>query len=131
MTPFDELADPGVVERVIRDLYAAMFDDPMVGFLFVGSDKERIVTEQTKLVRRVLGDDSVVYDGESMPDAHRRVPILPGHFDRRHQLLLTALAAHPLPERARARWIAMDLALRDAILKAGRVRIDELRRVSP
>lgn len=130
MTPFDELADPSVVERVIRDLYDVMFDDAMVGFFFVGKDKDRIVTEQVKLVRRVLGDDSVVYDGESMPDAHARVPILPGHFDRRHQLLREALERHPVPDRVRARWLAVDVALRDVILKAGRVRIDELRRLS-
>lgn len=116
-----------VIERVLNDLYRRLFADPIVGFLFEGHDLDHIVRMQSAFTARMLGDESAVYTGKSMPEAHDRHPILPGHFDRRHHLLAQVLEAHGVPEGPRAAWLALDQALRPAILKAGQVRIEELR----
>jgi hemoglobin len=126
-SPYEEAGGEEAILRVLDDLYTQLFDDALVGFLFAGHDKARIVREQAVFVRRMLGDRTAVYRGKSIPDAHAELPILPGHFDRRHWLLREVLVAHGIPERAREAWLSLDLALRDVILKVGQVRIEELR----
>lgn len=114
------------VRKILEDLYARLFEDPMVGFLFAGHDQEHIVRVQTQFTRRLLGDSSAPYEGKSIPDAHASLPILPGHFDRRHKLLADVLSAHDVPEEARQAWLRLDQGLRTAVLKVGRSRIDTL-----
>lgn len=120
-----QVGGPATVRAILDDLYARLFDDPMVGFLFAGHDRARIVEMQLAFTRRMLGDD-VSYDGRSIPDAHEALPILPGHFDRRHHLLREVLVAHRVPDEAREAWLMLDQGLRTAVLKVGRRRIDDL-----
>ncbi len=111
---------------VLDDLYTRLFDDPMVGFLFAGHDREHIVAMQMMFTRRLLGDTQAPYTGKSIPDAHATLPILPGHFDRRHRVLAEVLEAHRVPDDVRAVWLRLDQALRPSVLRAGRERISEL-----
>lgn len=127
LTPYEEMGGEPAVLAVLDELYTLLFDDVMVGFLFAGHDRERIVREQAVFTRRFLGDDTAVYTGKSIPDAHAALPILPPHFDRRHLLLREVLERHGVPERVREHWLRVDLGLRDAVLKVGRARIEELR----
>lgn len=123
MTPLLSAAE---IEAALDDLYTQMFDDPMVGFFFVGKDKGKIVREQVPLVRRMLGEASVAYEGKPIPEAHASLPILPGHFDRRHLLLREVLERRGVAVDARERWLEIDRGFRDAVLKLGAHRIDEL-----
>ncbi|MFO0659421.1 MAG: group 1 truncated hemoglobin [Polyangiaceae bacterium] len=125
--PHELLGGQEGISSLLYDLYRRLFSDPLVGFLFEGQDLDRIVSMQTKFTARMLGDNTVVYPGKSMPEAHDQHPILPGHFDRRHRLLQMVLDEHRVPEEAKVAWLALDQALRPAILKAGQVRIEELR----
>ena len=129
MSSFDEIGEAGIL-AVLTDLYTQLFDDPMVGFLFQGHDKSRLVALQAVFTRRFLGDPSAVYAGKSVPDAHAALPILPGHFDRRHHLLAQTLAAHDVPARVREHWLSVDSGLRSSVLKVGRTRVEELSRTS-
>lgn len=117
--------EPGI-RAILEDLYRRLFADPMVGFLFAGHDRERIVAVQTQFTRRLLGDTSAGYTGKSIPDAHAALPILPGHFDRRHKLLADVLREHGVPEEAREAWLRLDRGLRTAVLKVGRSRVAAL-----
>ena len=126
-SPCEEMGGEAGIVAVLDDLYTQLFDDVIVGFLFAGHDKAHIVREQAIFTRRMLGDRSAVYVGKSIPDAHAALPILAGHFDRRHELLRQTLERHAVPPRARDAWLRLDAALRDVILKVGKVRIDELR----
>jgi hemoglobin len=114
------------IEAILRDLYERLFSDLMVGFLFEGHDRERIIRVQTGFTRRLLGETSAPYEGKSIPDAHAALPILPGHFDRRHHLLRQVLEAHAVDPEVREAWLRLDQALRPAVLRAGEGRIDEL-----
>lgn len=126
VSPYDELGGEPALFAILDDLYVQLFADPMVGFLFAGKDRARIVAEQMVFTRRLLGDRSAVYTGKPVPEAHAALPILPGHFDRRHRLLAETLDRHGAPERPRRVWLAIDAALRPVILRAGQLRIDEL-----
>jgi truncated hemoglobin YjbI len=90
----------------------------MVGFLFAGKDKEQLIEHQLWFTARFLGGPSR-YTGRSLPDAHAALPLLPGHFDRRHHLLAQALAEHRVPEPVAREWLRVDQSLRTAVLKSG------------
>ncbi|MCS6900269.1 MAG: group 1 truncated hemoglobin [Myxococcales bacterium] len=126
-TLFDQVGGEEKLRRILEDLYQRLFDDPMVGFLFAGHDRERIVAMQLAFTRRMLGDTSACYTGKSIPEAHASLPILPGHFDRRHKLLADVLQEHGVPEEVQQAWLQLDQGFRTSLLKTGQRRIDELK----
>ncbi len=124
-----------VVERVggldamrviLRDFYDRLFVDPMIGFFFAGRDKALLVERQLQFTAAALGGD-IVYEGKPIPEAHAALPILPGHFDRRHKLLGDVLDAHGVDAEAREAWLAFDRSFRRAVLKLGAEVRDEHR----
>ena len=102
------------LRAVITDFYDRVFADVMIGFMFVGKDKARLIEKEWEFAARMLGAD-VRYTGKSMPDAHARVPITGGHFDRRTQILRDTLAAHHVPAEVQAAWLGHVEALRAQI----------------
>lgn len=127
-TFFERAGGEAAIRELVSKLYEKLFDDLMVGFLFQGHDRARIIEQQTIFTSRMLGAD-VVYTGKPLPEAHAQSPILPAHFDRRHLLLRQVLEASTLDPSVKDAWLRLDLALRPVILKQGRVRIDELRQL--
>lgn len=118
MTFYEQAGGEAVLRAVLQDLYDQLFDDLMVGFLFAGKDKAHIVEQQVRLTSRFLGGPHV-YDGPAMPDAHRTLPLLPGHFDRRHHLLRLTLARHQVPAPVVEEWLKVDEAFRTSVLRSG------------
>ena len=106
------------VRTCLRALYTRMKADRMVGFFFEGRDLDAIVEGQVALVVAMLGGPAR-YTGTPLPEAHRSLPLLPGHFDRRHTLLREVLAAEGVDEKVSAAWLEADAAWRRAILAAG------------
>lgn len=122
----EQIGGEPAIRRILEDLYTRLFDDLMVGFLFAGHDKAHIVEMQTVFTRRMLGDLSADYRGKSVPEAHAALPILPGHFDRRHRVLAEVLAAHAVPDEVQRVWLRLDQGLRTAVVRVGQARINEL-----
>ena len=118
MTLYDDMGGEPALRAVLRSLYDRLFDDVMVGFLFAERDKEHLIEQQLWFTARFLGGPSR-YEGKSIPDAHAALPLLPGHFDRRHRLLEQTLRAHAIPESVREAWLAIDEGLRSSVLAAG------------
>ena len=83
---FDRIGGPAL-RRVLEDFYDRVFADTMIGFLFAGKNKQRLVQKEWEMAARMLGADEVAYTGRSIPEAHARSPILGGHFERRLQIL--------------------------------------------
>jgi len=106
------------VRAVIRALYDRLFDDPIVGFLFQGKDKEHIVAQQVVFTCRFLGGPHR-YEGKPLPEAHAALPLLPGHFDRRHHLLAQVLDEQRVPDEVKRVWLRIDESLRGSVLAAG------------
>jgi hemoglobin len=99
------------LRAVIRDFYDRVFADAMIGHLFEGRNKERLIQKEWQLVAGLLGAE-VRYTGRSMPEAHAKVPIFGGHFDRRMQILAETLADHGVDSQVAARWLEHGWALR-------------------
>lgn len=111
MTLFDQIGGERLRE-VLTDFYRRVFDDVMIGFLFAGHDRARLIEREWEMTARMLGAATVPYRGRPLREAHARVPILGGHFDRRLQLLRDAMAAHDVPAAVRDAIVAHSVALR-------------------
>jgi hemoglobin len=118
MTPYELIGGEGPVRAVLEALYDRLFADPIVGFLFEGRDKAHIVDEQVALSCSFLGGPQR-YAGRPLPEVHAALPLLPGHFDRRHWVLKQVLEERAVPGEARDAWLAADAALRTSILRSG------------
>ena len=119
MSLWDDAGGEEGVRRVLRDLYDAMFEDAMVGFLFAGKDKQKLVEHQVWFTARFLGGPQDRYTGRPLPETHASLPLLPGHFDRRHHLLKQMLEKHRMPEHVKNEWLRIDENLRTSVLKSG------------
>jgi hemoglobin len=117
-TPYESIGGEPAVRAILSSLYDELFEDPMVGFLFRGRDKARIVAQQVALTCSFLGGPQR-YEGVPLPEAHASLPLLAGHFDRRRHLLEQVLDRRAVPADARAEWLRVDDALRASILAAG------------
>jgi hemoglobin len=114
------------VRAVLQTLYDRLFDDPIVGFLFEGKDKQHIVEQQVAFTCGFLGGPQK-YAGKPLPEAHAALPLRPGHFDRRHRLLEQILAERQVPDEVRRAWLNIDEGLRSSVLAAGQDARDKTR----
>ena len=105
---------PTALRVVITDFYRRLFDDLMIGFLFEGKDRLRLIERELEFTSRFLGGD-VVYQGRTMREAHSKSPIFGGHFERRLQILRETLRDHAVDAEVQAAWIDHQLALRAQI----------------
>ncbi len=118
MTLYETIGGEAKVRAVLQALYDKLFDDPMVGFLFQGKDKMRIVEQQSDFTCGFLGGPQK-YSGKPLPEAHADLPLLPGHFDRRHRLLEQVLQDEHVPLKVAVAWLQIDESLRPSVLAAG------------
>jgi hemoglobin len=117
MTLYEAIGGEPKVRAVLRSLYDKLFDDPMVGFLFSGKDKERIVEQQVAFTCGFLGGPQK-YTGKSLPEAHAALPLQAGHFDRRHRVLEQVLAEEHVPSEVSRVWLRIDESLRTSVIAA-------------
>lgn len=104
------------LRAVVAEFYARVFPDVMIGFLFQGKDRARLVEKEYEFTAHFLGAD-IRYTGRPMRAAHAQSPILGGHFERRLQILRETLRDLEVdPEVARV-WIDHALALRPQITR--------------
>jgi hemoglobin len=118
MTAYELVGGEARIRAVIRSLYDRLFVDPMVGFLFEGKDKSHIVDQQVAFTCAFLGGPQR-YEGKPLPEAHAKLPLLQGHFDRRHHLLALVMEEQGIPEEVRRTWLQIDEGLRPSVLGAG------------
>ncbi len=107
------------IKAVVADFYKEVFEDVMIGYLFVGVDRERLIQREAEFAAVMLGDREIEYTGRPLRAAHGPHHILSGHFDRRLQILKEALEAHGMPEAVKARWIEHTASLRAQIVDPG------------
>jgi len=102
------------LRAVLEDFYDRVFADVMIGFLFRGKDRERLVQKELELALELLGAP-VEYTGLPLREVHARHRIFGGQFSRRLQLLKETLADHGVPEPVREAWIRHTLELRPLV----------------
>ena len=103
------------MRATLEHFYRRVFNDPMIGYLFVGQDLQRLVTRELEWTARAVGAD-IDYQGQPLAQAHQRHPIRRGHFHRRNQLLLESVEQCGLPPEVSLWWRAHSVALESAIL---------------
>jgi hemoglobin len=101
---------------VIQDFYDRVFDDVMIGFLFIGKDKQQLIQKEWELAAKMLGAD-VEYTGRAIREAHAKSPILGGHFERRLQILKDTCADHDVDRDVVDTWVSHTNALRSHVTK--------------
>jgi hemoglobin len=112
-TLFDAIG-PDKLRAVVTDFYGRLFGDVMIGFLFQGKDRAKLIEREYEFSASFLGGD-VKYTGRSMREAHAKSPIFGGHFERRLQILRETLRDHAVDARVQQAWIDHQLALRAQI----------------
>ena len=91
MSLYDDIGGEAGVRAVLRTLYDRLFDDLMVGFLFAGKDKEKLIEQQLWFTAKFLGGPSR-YEGKSIPDAFLAMYM----FETTCNIQLAAQAGGPL-----------------------------------
>jgi hemoglobin len=118
VSAYEAIGGEDGVRAVLRALYEQLFTDPIVGFLFEGKDKTRIVEGQVAFTCGFLGGPQR-YEGRPLPEIHAHLPLLAGHFDRRHFVLARTLRELGVPESVQEAWLRIDQSLRPNVLAAG------------
>jgi hemoglobin len=126
MSLYEAIGGEPKVQVILQSLYDKLFVDPIVGFLFEGKDKAHIVEQQLAFTCHFLGGPQQ-YEGKPLPTAHASLPLLPGHFDRRHRLLAQVLEENDVPEAVRRVWLQIDETLRYSVLASGEEARDKTR----
>ena len=115
MTYFDEIGGEVVLTAVIAEFVERVFSDTMIGFLFARANKQRIKRFEYEHAAVFLGAPGALYTGRELVEAHKRHPILGGHFGRRRQILKLTLEQHGIPAHIREAWLAHQDALREQV----------------
>jgi hemoglobin len=114
LTLFEKIG-ADTLRAVITDFYERVFADVMIGYMFTGKDKQRLIDKEWELTARFLGG-AAPYTGKSMRDAHAALQIFGGQFDRRLQILKNVLRDHRVDAEVAQAWIDHQLALRDHVV---------------
>jgi hemoglobin len=112
-TLFDRIGE-AELRSVITDFYSRVFGDVMIGFLFEGKDRQRLIDREYEFTAQLLGAD-VKYTGRPMRTAHGHLPIFGGHFERRLQILRETMRDHAIDSEVQRAWLDHSLALRGQI----------------
>jgi len=113
-TLYTQLGGEPVLRAIIDDFIDRVFDDMMIGYLFVSADKARIKQHEFQHASTLLGGPDA-YTGRPLRQAHAKHPIRGGHFARRMTLLRQVLTAHGIPASIQQPWLEHDLRLQGQI----------------
>lgn len=102
--------------RILKDFYARMSKDILIGYFFDGKDLNEIAHQQAAFLKRAMGATSS-YAGKPPAQAHEELPpILSGHFDRRLRILEQTLRDHDVADEDIRTWVGFENAFRDRIV---------------
>lgn len=114
MSDFERLGGEAALKPLIADFVDRMFADFIIGFLFQGKDRDRIVRFETQHAARVLGAP-VRYEGRALAPLHKPLRINRGQFRRRLAILRTVAREHGVPDEVIDRWLAQEARLEPVI----------------
>jgi hemoglobin len=103
------------LRAVITEFYERVFRDVMIGFLFAGKDRARLIDKEWEFAAAFLGAPDVKYTGRPIRAAHAQSPIFGGHFERRLQILREVMHDLAVDPEVQEVWIAHTQALRSQV----------------
>jgi hemoglobin len=116
---FEQIGGEVKLLVIIDDFVERICRDTMIGFFFAQVDRARLKRMEYEHAARFLGAE-IAYSGRSLQAAHKRHPILGGHFMRRRQILKQTLEKHAVAPHIIEAWLSHQDALR------GEVTADEI-----
>lgn len=114
MTDWERIGGEPAVTAMMTRFIDRVFDDMIIGFLFIGRDRERIIRHEVQLASVHLGGEAT-YGGRPLASLHRPLKINAGQFRRRLALLTQELQASGVPADIAERWISHDRKMERAI----------------
>lgn len=114
MAYFEDIGGEPALRAIIDDFVERVFSDTMIGYLFARANKQRVKRFEYEHAAHWLGAGTQ-YGGQDLAEAHRRHPIMGGHFGRRRQLLKLTLEKHGVPAHICAAWLAHQDSLREQV----------------
>jgi hemoglobin len=105
------------LRAVVADFYDRVFADVMIGFMFQGKDKQRLIDREWEMAAKFLGAPGIEYTGRPMRAAHAQHTIFGGHFERRLQILRETMRDHDIDPDVQRVWIEHTNALREQITR--------------
>jgi len=114
MTDYERIGGSAGLEPLIEAFIDRVFDDFIIGFLFIGKDRARIVRHEIEHAAGHLGGPTA-YTGRPIPQVHRPLRINAGHFRRRLAILRTVLREQGVDEEVVDRWVASNQRLQASI----------------
>ena len=99
------------LRQTVVDFYELVFPDMMIGYMFDGKNKSRLIEKELELALEVLGFETK-YAGRDLKMLHRPLLIQGGQFDRRSVLLKKAMEKNNLPADLQKKWLAHTESLR-------------------
>jgi truncated hemoglobin YjbI len=114
-TPLEQLGGKAKLLEIIKDFYARVVNDPMIGFMFKSVNISALIEREYEFSAALLGASDVTYRGRGMRRAHAPLRIMGGQFARRQQLLRDTLTAHSVPEDITRAWLAHNESMRPQI----------------
>lgn len=104
-----------LLREVLADFYDRLFSDTMIGYMFEGKDKNRLIEKEWEMAAGLLGA-GIAYTGRPLPSVHQPLKIVGGHFDRRLQILRETLRDHAVSDDVAEAWISHTISLRDQVV---------------
>ena len=114
LTLYEQLGGAEALRAIIEAFIDRVRQDTMIGFLFRKVDAVRLKQKEFEFAAAHLGGP-VKYTGQPLQQAHRKHPIMGGHFMRRLQILKETLQKFEVPPAVQDHWVANTLRLRPSI----------------
>ena len=114
MTDYERLGGEAALRRIVGAFVDRFFADFIIGFLFEGKDRDRIVRNESAFAAAHLGGPKA-YLGRPVGPMHQALKINTGHFRRRHAILRQVLAEQGVPDDVIEHWIAYEQSLQGVI----------------
>lgn len=130
MSSFEQLGGEFGVRAIIDEFVERICADAMIGFFFSRVDRSRLKQLEYEHAARFLGA-GIPYTGRELSVAHRRHPILGGHFARRRTLLQQTLQRHRVPSDVIEAWLAHQDALRGEVTQDDLTQCTDTRYTEP
>ncbi len=111
---WDRLGGEPGARRLITAFVDRVFADPIIGFRFVGVDRDQLVTREMEHLSAILGGD-LTYGGRPLPGVHRPHRINRGQFRRRLAIARTVGAELGVDPDVIAEWNRREGAMQSVI----------------
>ena len=113
-TDLDRIGGLPALQQIMTSFMDRVFDDRIIGFLFIGRDKARITQLEMELAANTLGRPTI-YTGRNLGQAHRPLQINRGHFRRRLVIFEFVLREHEVPADIVERWMSHQRAMEKVV----------------